>query len=143
MYTASGSCEKPLPSTIDPTDFGCALFITTADGVGGILTYDLQNDSTKECDGKLAILFYFPEDSGLVIFAVEVIDINTKCDESLYEKIVQEKQAGFVRAEAKDSLTYSGEGFTIITTMTISKTADLKVQLFSGSSKNQKSQLAH
>lgn len=134
MSVGPGSCEKPLPSTIDPSQSGRGVFINspdTADGVAAVsvLTYDLLNDSTKKRDQVMAAAFCVPPDSQPNGFAVGVFDINTKCDESLYNRRVHGEQAGLVMAEAKDGLT-----FTIVASVTGSKTADLTVQLFSGSS---------
>lgn len=46
--------------------------------------------------------------------------------------MAHKKQAGLVRAKAKEGLTYSGEPLNMTASMTNSKTADLKVLVCSG-----------
>lgn len=140
VFTFSGIYEKPLPPTLGPSESCSALFVKTphgARGAVGVLTYDLQNES-KKCDGKMAVMFSIPYDYFWYRnwYGVGVYDINTKCDKSLFHEMYYNTEKGFVRAEAKDSLTYRGEDVNIAVTMSDSCTPVIKVQVSSGSSKH-------
>ncbi|XP_044037706.1 uncharacterized protein LOC122869124 [Siniperca chuatsi] len=130
----SGSCAKALPPTLGPSESGSSLFIKTphrARGSVGVLTYDLQIESTEECDGKMAVMFSVPYDFNLYSnwYAVGLFDENKVCDYSLYEEMYYNTENGFVRGQAKDGgLTYKGEAVTIRATMSDSCTPVINIQ---------------
>ncbi|XP_038566057.1 DELTA-sagatoxin-Srs1a-like [Micropterus salmoides] len=134
VFTYSGSYEKPLPPTLGPSESCSALFIktpSTACGAVGVFTYELQNKSTKKCDGKMAVMYSVPYDFNFYsnYYAMGVFDVNTKCDYDLYKEMYYGAGAVFVRREAKDSLTYKGKDVTITATMSDSYTPVIKVQV--------------
>ncbi|XP_044037708.1 conoporin-Cn1-like [Siniperca chuatsi] len=130
----SGSCAKAFPPTLGPSESGSSLFIKTtraACGSVGVLTYDLQNESTKKCDGKMAIMFSVPYDFNAFSnwYAVGVFDENKVCDSSLFKEMYYNTENGFVRGQAKHGgLTYKGEAVTIRATMSDSCTPVIKIQ---------------
>ncbi|CAJ1055216.1 DELTA-sagatoxin-Srs1a-like [Xyrichtys novacula] len=134
-YMYSGFCQNPLPPELDPSENGRSLFQKTPNtmwGCVGVLTYDLRNNSTSECDGRMAVMFSNPYDfiSFSNWFAVGVFGMNTHCDYSLYKKMYYGQQEGFVRGKAKDyNLTYKSEAVTIRATMSDSYKPVIKVKV--------------
>lgn len=141
VFTYGGSYEKPLSPTLGPSESGSALFINTPNttyGAVGVLTYELQNDSTEESDGKMAVMYSVPYNYNQYsnLYAVGVFSMNIECDYNLYNMMYNEAEIDFVRRKAKDSLTYKGKAVTIRATMSDSYTSVIKVQVFSHSSMN-------
>ncbi|XP_038565998.1 DELTA-sagatoxin-Srs1a-like [Micropterus salmoides] len=142
VFIVSGIYEKSLPPSLGPSESGSGRFIKTANtacGAVGVLTYDLQNDSTEKCDGKLAVMYSVPYDYNVYYnwFAVGVFDVNTDCDYSLYHEMYYGAERGFARGNAKDKLTYTGKDVTIKATMTDRTISLIKVQVFPASAKHQ------
>lgn len=135
VYTDSGFCQEPLPPTLSPSESGRVLFVKTphaARGSVGVFTYDLHNQSTKQYDGKVAVMFSNPYDFNLYSnwYAVGVFDKSTKCDKSLFEEMYYNSEREFVRVKAKEcSLTYKGESVTIRATISDSYTPVIKIQV--------------
>ncbi|XP_067472139.1 DELTA-sagatoxin-Srs1a-like [Thunnus thynnus] len=135
-YTHSGSCETPLPPTLGPAESGSALFISTpqtASGSVGVFTYNLLNGSTKQHDGKIAVMFSNPFDFNLYSnwYAVGDFDMATTCDYDLYYKMYYDAEKGFVRGRAADgSLIYESKLVTIRATMSDSYQPVIKVQVW-------------
>uniref|UniRef100_A0AAQ6IKF4 Uncharacterized protein n=1 Tax=Anabas testudineus TaxID=64144 RepID=A0AAQ6IKF4_ANATE len=134
-YTYRGSLNTPFPDEIGPSESGISVFTKTAGTFCrsvGVVTYDLLKNSTEENQGKLAIMFSNPFDFNLYsnLFAVGVLDINTKCDYDLYTKMYYEAEGGYLRRAARDGgLTYTSERVTITATMTDTYEPDLRVQV--------------
>lgn len=135
MHTVSGHCEAPLPPTLAPSDSGSALFSKTAGaacGAVGVFTYDLLNGSTKQYDGKLAVMFSNPYDFNLYSnwYAVGVFDLARPCDHELYKHMYNSAEKEFVRGKAKGAgLTHSSHRLTVRATMSDSYQPVLKVQV--------------
>ncbi|XP_034751122.1 bryoporin-like [Etheostoma cragini] len=119
QYTQSGGCTQHPSLQIGPHSSGSALFTKTphaARGSVGILTYDLQDSALK-----IAVLFSVPYDYNLYsnVYAVGIFDKSQECNYDLYYKMLYDPPTTFVRGEAKGpSLTYKGDGVTIVATMT-------------------------
>ncbi|XP_067332503.1 DELTA-sagatoxin-Srs1a-like isoform X1 [Channa argus] len=135
VHAVSGSCDKPLPPTLSPTESGSALFIKTphtACGSVGVFTYDLHNKATATYDGRVAVMFSVPYDFNLYSnwYAVGVFGVEKHCDKHLYEAMYYNAERGFVRGKAKGpSLTHRGAVVTIRATMSDSYQPVLKVQV--------------
>uniref|UniRef100_A0A8P4GKI9 DELTA-sagatoxin-Srs1a-like n=1 Tax=Dicentrarchus labrax TaxID=13489 RepID=A0A8P4GKI9_DICLA len=133
-YTYSGFCQKPPPPTLRPSESGSAMFHKTpfsVCGSVGVLTYDLQNESTQQYDGKLAVMFSVPFDymSYRNWFGVGIFDMNTKCDYSLFDEMYNKPETTFVRHQANFKLIYKGKAVTIRATMSDSSKAVIKVEV--------------
>ncbi|XP_040917647.1 DELTA-sagatoxin-Srs1a-like [Toxotes jaculatrix] len=135
VHTVSGSCEKPLPPTLGPSESGSALFIKTphtACGSVGVFTYDLLSESTRQYRGRVAVMFSVPYDFNLYSnwYAVGVFGLDMHCDKHLYEMMYYNAERGFVRGKAKGpSLTHKGNDVTIRATMSDSYQPVIKVQV--------------
>ncbi|XP_067426890.1 DELTA-sagatoxin-Srs1a-like [Thunnus thynnus] len=134
-YTDYGFCETPFPLTLGPSESGSALFVKTPGtvyGSVGVFTYDLLNGSTKQHDGKIAVMFSNPYDFNLYSnwYAVGDFDMATTCDYDLYYKMYYNAEKGFVRGKAADgSLIYESKLVTIRATMSDSYQPVIKVQV--------------
>lgn len=134
-YMYSGFCQRPLTPELEANESGSALFEKTPNtgwGCVGVVTYDLRNNSTKECDGRMAVMFSNPYNfmSFSNWFAAGVFGMDTHCDYSLYQKMYYKAQKGFVRSKASDfNLTYKSQSVTIRATMSNSYTPEIKVKV--------------
>uniref|UniRef100_UPI0037E77057 uncharacterized protein n=1 Tax=Semicossyphus pulcher TaxID=241346 RepID=UPI0037E77057 len=135
VYMYSGFCEIPLTPALLPSESGSAVFAknpNTMWGCTGVFTYDLHNKSTRDYDGKMAVMFSNPYDFSSYSnwFAVGVFSMNTQCDYSLYDKMYYKEQMGFARGKAEEfNLTYKSEPVVIRATMTDSYKPVIKVKV--------------
>lgn len=135
VYTESGRCFVPLPPTIRSSVSGDALFskiANTARGTVGIFTYDLLNNSTKECTEKIAVMYKVPFDLNLKsnAYALGVFGISTQCNQDLFREMSKNTNTTFVRGKAKGpSLTHKSDTVTIMATMSDCHQPVMRVQV--------------
>ncbi|XP_008300101.1 cytolysin Src-1-like [Stegastes partitus] len=135
VYLESGSCSEPLPPEIEPSSSGKALFTKTANtarGVVGVVTYDLVDESTQECAGKMAVMFSVPYDFNLYSnwYAVGVFEEGEECSFDLYDHMYNNTDSTFVRGRASESsLSHEGELVAILASMSDSYQPMIKVEV--------------
>lgn len=132
----SGHCHSPPQPTVRPQKTEVCNFGKTsakATGAVGVLTYDImeRNNVVKE---KIAIMFSVPYDYNLYKnwVAVGIYDIGTKCDESLYKDMYNNKdQKQFVRTQANGcGIMYEGQDVVVMCTMSPMGRAILKLEVW-------------
>lgn len=135
MYIYTGNCASPLPPTVAPGATGKALFTkfeTTTTGCVGVVLYDLLNGDEKQATEEIAVMFSVPFDFNVFQnwYAVGVFDLNTQCDEALYNLMYYGHDTRFSRQKASGPpLTYVGGNITIKGTMSDSYQPVIKVQV--------------
>ncbi|XP_027898389.1 DELTA-sagatoxin-Srs1a-like [Xiphophorus couchianus] len=135
VYVFKGNCESPLPPTLRPTESGSALFIKkvyTTSGSSGIFTYDIVHESSKECKGRLAVMFAVPYDFNIFYnwYAVGIFSKDKQCNDDLYNEMYYGVQDRFIRGKAKGpSLTHKEGEVTIRASMSDSFKPILKLEL--------------
>ncbi|XP_034076682.1 DELTA-sagatoxin-Srs1a-like [Gymnodraco acuticeps] len=135
VYMDSGRCTVPLAPSIKPDSSGEAVFVktpNTARGAVGMFTYDLIDNSTKQCSKKIAVLYKVPFDMKLnsVGYAVGELDVSKECNRDLYREISKQKNMTLVSGKAKGpSLKHESENVTVLATMSKCNTAVIKVQV--------------
>ena len=134
-YAESGSCDKSLPLTIDPSGSGDVLFIKTphtACGAVGVFTYDLVNRSTNEATEKIAVMFSVPYDFNMYSnwFAVGIFDKSKKCNYDLYYHMYNNEDTSFDRSKASGScLSYKNDRVTVMASMADTYQPVMKVEV--------------
>lgn len=131
----SGLCEDPLPPMVGPCTPAITMFNKTtgaATGAVGVFTYDIFNADLNDYNHVLAVMFSVPFDRVLFSnwFAVGIFERGNDCDFSLYNRMYNGGEAGFVRAKANgSSISYVGDYLIVSASMSDSAEAILKVEI--------------
>uniref|UniRef100_A0A3Q2NQ53 DELTA-sagatoxin-Srs1a-like n=1 Tax=Fundulus heteroclitus TaxID=8078 RepID=A0A3Q2NQ53_FUNHE len=135
VYTESGFCEVPLPPAVGPCSAVKAHFNKTkgaATGAVGVFTYDLFNFELNDYSHIMAVMFSVPYDRILYSnwFAVGIFNKGKNCDHSLFDKMYNGGEIGFVRGKADESgIFYEGDYVILSASMTDCGEAVLTVEV--------------
>uniref|UniRef100_A0A3B4A5R2 DELTA-sagatoxin-Srs1a n=1 Tax=Periophthalmus magnuspinnatus TaxID=409849 RepID=A0A3B4A5R2_9GOBI len=135
VHTQSGKCFDPLPPVIEASSSGNGLFKktpNTARGAVGVFTYDLYNNSSGQCVGRMAVMYKVPFNLNMKqnACALGVVDVSTECDKHLFRRMSKGTDQDFSREKGKGpSLTHSGDFVTIRANMSDCYTPTIKIQV--------------
>lgn len=106
----------------------------TATGAVGVLTYELFNMQTRQCNELVAIMFSVPFDYRFYKnwLGVGVFEHTRTTDEALYKHMYYDKDfTNFERHEAKgQGVTYRGRAVDVMATMSDNGRAILKMEVY-------------
>ncbi|KAJ0058205.1 hypothetical protein NL108_009086, partial [Boleophthalmus pectinirostris] len=134
-YTRSGLCSVPLPPMIESMTSGEARFTkapVVARGAVGVFTYDLLNNCTRSCTGKIAVMYKVPFDLNMqrIEYAIGFFDTDTPCNKELFRKMSRSTDPSFVKGKAKSgSLTHKGDTVTVRAAMSTSCSAVMRIHV--------------